>query len=366
MKVFKNILLILLNITCIIVFVISSIHISAYPKSKTSTPYDLNARAAVVIDCKTKRILFDKNAREIMPMASTTKILTSLVSIKYGNIDNKFKISSQASSIRGSKVGYKKGEEISLRELIYGLMFKSGNDAAIAIAEGIAGSVEGFCTLMNEYAKEIGILDSHFESPHGLDSQNHYSTAYDLAILTSKTKQIDFFNELSKTKQYSDKGFSRSYQNINKILYMVPEATGTKTGYTGQAGKCLVSSFNMGGDNEIIVVVLNCTPRWKSSEWLYNYAKEHYDFKKVLSANDVVIEHTLENGTKIEGIIKEDIVVPIKKECEPTIEVVLNEGVKDGEVDKLDTLEHLGTVKVFENDEQIFIAPILNKNYKTM
>lgn len=350
------------------IIIFSILNLTSLGNSKTKDPktYDLNARAAVVIDAKTQRILFDKNAHEIMPMASTTKILTSLVALKYGNLDKKFEISSQASSIRGSRVGYKKNEQISLRELLYGLMFKSGNDAAIAIAEGIAGSTEEFCKLMNEYAKEIGIFDSHFESPHGLDSQNHYSTAYDLAILTSKIKEIDFFNELSKTKQYSDTNFSRSYQNINKILYMVPQATGTKTGYTGQAGKCLVSSFNMGNDNEIIVVVLNCTPRWKSSEWLYNYTKENFEFKRVFSKNDVVVSETLENGYIIEGITKDNVVIPLKKgNIEKTI-ITLNENIKKYSKEEIDNLECIGTIKIYENEEQIYIVPIINKNYKSM
>ena len=352
-------------LVCISVIFTFSLHILCFAKeSKLEKNYDLNAHAAVVIDSKTQRILFDKNARQILPMASTTKILTSLVALKYGNLDKKFTISAQASSVRGAKVGYKKGEEIFLKELLYGLMFKSGNDAAIAIAEGIAGSVEEFCKLMNEYAKEIGILDSHFESPHGLDSQNHYSTAYDLAILTSKTKQINFFNELSRTKQYSDTGFSRSYQNINKILYMVPEATGTKTGYTGQAGKCLVSSFDMGNNNEIIVVVLNCTPRWKSSEWLYRYAKENFDFKKLFSKNDLIIDENLENGTKIQGFIDEDIIIPISKNLKENVVITLNENIKNSTPEEIQTFEHLGTIKVFENENQIYISPILNKNYK--
>ena len=349
-----------------IIFFVSTIKISANAQVKKSKPYDLNAKAAVVIDARTKRILFDKNAREIMPMASTTKILTSLVALKYGNIDKKFKISPLASSIRGSRVGYKQNEEISLRELLYGLMFKSGNDAAIAIAEGIAGSIEEFCKLMNEYAREIGIFDSHFESPHGLDSQNHYSTAYDLAILTSKTKEIEFFNELSKTKQYCDTNFSRSYQNINKILYMVPQATGTKTGYTGQAGKCLVSSFDMGNDNEIIVVVLNCTPRWKSSEWLYNYTKENFDFKKLFSKGDVVVNETLENGYILEGIVQEDIIIPLTKNSTEKISISIGDNIKNYRKDEIENLECFGTIEIYENDEQIFIAPIINKNYKSM
>ncbi len=336
------------------------------PLAKIEKSYDLNARAAIVIDSRTNRVLFEKNAYDILPMASTTKILTSLVALKYGDLNTKFKISPQASSIRGSKVGYKKDEEISLRELLYGLMFKSGNDAAIAISEGIAGSVEEFCKLMNEYAKEIGLLDSHFESPHGLDSQNHYSTAYDLAILTSKTKQIDFFNELSKTKEYWDTGFSRTYQNINKILYMVPQATGTKTGYTGQAGKCLVSSFDMGNNNEIIVVVLNCTPRWKSSEWLYNYTKENFEFRKLFSKNDILINETINDGVEVQGFIGEDIIIPSTIGSDLKTAITLNENIREAQIEEIESLEYLGTLKVFENNEQIFIAPILNKNFKSM
>ncbi len=336
------------------------------PLAKIEKSYDLNARAAIVIDSRTNRVLFEKNAYDILPMASTTKILTSLVALKYGDLNTKFKISPQASSIRGSKVGYKKDEEISLRELLYGLMFKSGNDAAIAISEGIAGSVEEFCKLMNEYAKEIGLLDSHFESPHGLDSQNHYSTAYDLAILTSKTKQIDFFNELSKTKEYWDTGFSRTYQNINKILYMVPQATGTKTGYTGQAGKCLVSSFDMGNNNEIIVVVLNCTPRWKSSEWLYNYTKENFEFRKLFSKNDILINETTNDGVEVQGFIGEDIIIPSTIGSDLKTAITLNENIREAQIEEIESLEYLGTLKVFENNEQIFIAPILNKNFKSM
>ncbi|EIA23992.1 D-alanyl-D-alanine carboxypeptidase, partial [Candidatus Arthromitus sp. SFB-3] len=192
------------------------------------------------------------------------------------------------------------------------------------------------------------------------------STAYDLAMLTSKTKQIDFFNELSKTKEYTDTGFSRSYQNINKILYMVPQATGTKTGYTGQAGKCLVSSFNMGNNNEIVVVVLNCTPRWKSSEWLYNYAKDNYEYQKLFSSNDLIINESLENGIKIEGILKDDVIVPVTKGMEVKSVITLNENIKHSkDDDEINEFENLGTLKIFENEEQIYICPIINKNYKS-
>ncbi|WP_416173791.1 D-alanyl-D-alanine carboxypeptidase family protein, partial [Clostridium perfringens] len=150
-------------------------------KVNTKIPLRVSARNAIAIDAETRQVLWDQNGYEIVPMASTTKILTSLVAINYGDLDKKVTISKNAASIRGSTVGYKAGEEVTMRELLFGLMFKSGNDAAIAIAEDIGGSVEKFSNIMNDFAKSLGAIDSHFESPHGLDSLKHYSSAYDLA-----------------------------------------------------------------------------------------------------------------------------------------------------------------------------------------
>ena len=137
----------------------------------------INAISAIALDCETKIVLYEKNAYNPIEIASTTKIMTTLVAIKCGDLNKKVSISQKAASIRGSEIGLREGEEITLKELMYGLMLRSGNDAAIAIAEGVSGSVDEFLKLMNEYALEIGLLNSNFESPHGLDSLNHYSTA---------------------------------------------------------------------------------------------------------------------------------------------------------------------------------------------
>lgn len=239
----------------------------------------VDARNAIAIDRESKEVLFNQNGYEIVPMASTTKILTALVTIERGNLDEKLVVSKNAASIRGSKVGYKAGEEIAIRELLFGLMYKSGNDAAITLAEGIGGSIEGFAEIMNHYAKSIGIIDSHFESPHGLDSAGHYSSAYDLAILTAEGMKYDVFREVVGTKEIKKEtyGFTRDYNNINKILWKIPGANGVKTGYTGQAGKCLVSSVNHEG-KDIIIVVLNCPDRWNVTEKIYNYVTEKMAF----------------------------------------------------------------------------------------
>jgi D-alanyl-D-alanine carboxypeptidase len=231
------------------------------------------------LDKESGTVLYEQNAYEIVPMASTTKILTSLIAIEQGDLDKKVTISKKAASIRGSTVGYKANEEIALKELIFGLMFKSGNDAAIAIAEELGGSIEGFSEIMNHYARGIGILDSHFESPHGLDSSEHYSSAYDLAILTSKGMDYDLFREIVGSKQISKEkhNFTRDYNNINKILWKIPGANGVKTGSTGQAGKCLVSSVNNNG-KDVIIVVLNCPDRWNVTEKIYKHILEKVAF----------------------------------------------------------------------------------------
>ena len=269
---FKNI--IVLVIFSVIILNITSINIYA----KDLTP---EARYALAMDAKSKQVLYEKNGYSITPMASTTKIITALVAINYGNLDDEVTISRKATSIRGSKVGYRAGEKITLRELVYGLMFKSGNDAAIAIAEHLGGSIEGFAILMNDMARNIGLLDSSFESPHGLDSQKHYTTPYDLALVTSKAMENEFFREIVGSKEITkDKyNFTRDYRNINKILWAISNANGVKTGYTGQAGKCLVTSVNHEG-RDVIIVLINCTPRWKVTEDVYKYVKDNYDFKE--------------------------------------------------------------------------------------
>lgn len=289
----------------------------------------VDAVSATAIDNATGTILFDQNAHKVIPMASTTKIITALVALQYGDIDREVEISKNAASIRGSKVGYKAGEMVTIRELLYGLMLKSGNDCAIAIAEGISGSIPEFCKVMNEFALSIGLVDSHFESPHGLDSASHYSSAYDLAIATKKAKEIDEFDKIVSTKLIRDEEgiqFSREFNNINKLLYQEPNCTGVKTGYTGQAGKCLVSSFKVDeqGKNEIIVVTLNCTPRWKESQRIYEYVKENYEFRSVIKADEVIGTVKVKGKEEpLELITEKDLVMPVKKDEDLKVEIRL-------------------------------------------
>lgn len=301
----------------------------------------VSARNAIAVDSKTKQVLFEQNAREIVPMASTTKILTALVAISHGDLEREVTISKKATSIRGSKVGYVAGEKIRLKELLYGLMYKSGNDAAIAIAEDIGGSIEGFAKIMNDYAISLGLINSHFESPHGLDSPKHYTCAYDLALLTAKAMENELFCQICGTKSITKDtyNFTRDYNNINKILYKIPEANGVKTGYTGQAGKCLVSSIKHEGRN-IIIVVLNCSDRWNVTEKIYKYVSDNYCFKsdnvkdvakstEFINLGTVIEECDFEYGFKGEGAIEVEVFNAIDKNYGDIIgKVALN---NDGE-----------------------------------
>jgi serine-type D-Ala-D-Ala carboxypeptidase (penicillin-binding protein 5/6) len=310
----------------------------------------INAKCAVAIDANSKIVLCEKNSEMLVPIASTTKILTSLVAIKYGQLDKKIIISQRAAGVRGSTVGYKKGESLTLIELLYGLMLRSGNDAAIAIAEGVGGSVEKFSVLMNEYAAETGLFNSHFESPHGLDSENHYSTAYDLARITAIAKGNDLFNKIVSTKQVDAKtfGFTRSYQNINKILYRIPEANGVKTGYTGDAGKCLVTSATYNG-HDIVIVVLNCVGRWNETAKIFDYIKKNYEYKNIYKKNQNVADIRL-NRRKFILISPDDITLPILKNSTVRVDIVkpMNFSLP------IDNQFKVGSIRIYQNDNLLF------------
>lgn len=321
----------------------------------------VNAISAIAIDADTKIVLFEKNAYTPIEIASTTKIITCLVAIKCGDLNKKIIISEKASTVRGSEIGLKKGEEITLKELLYGLMLRSGNDAAIAIAEGISGSVDEFLKLMNEYALEIGLLNSNFESPHGLDSANHYSTAYDLALITAKAKEIKLFNDIVSSKDIDagEYGFNRSYHNINKILYLLPNATGVKTGFTGKAGKCLVTSVKI-QNRDVIIITLNCTPRWKETEKISKYIEKNYEYKKLVSKGDNLESLNIKNGkAQVEIVSERDIIIPVKvnenvevKIKKPLYQIIAP--VKKG--------EKVGRVEIYSNKKLLFSEALVSKN----
>lgn len=334
-------------------------NISAFAQSKDyADSLNVDARCAVAIDSESKIVLFEKNAYELVPMASTTKMMTSLVALKYGDLDREIEISKRASGIRGSTVGYRQGEKIKLKELICGLMTRSGNDAAIAIAEGISGNVEEFVKLMNEYASEIGVLNTHFQSPHGLDKDEHYSTAYDLAVIASKAKENKVFNDIVSSKDIdnTENGFTRSYHNINKILWEIPGANGVKTGYTGKAGKCLVTSVNIKG-NDVIIVVLNCPGRWKETKKIDEYVNHKYEFKKLFSKGDTAVELNIK-GKKLKLEYSEDIIVPVDSSSKYTFKIVKPQKI----VSTIQKGSSVGKICIYKGGKKIYSSPLKTSN----
>ncbi|WP_446899093.1 D-alanyl-D-alanine carboxypeptidase family protein [Clostridium sp. LBM24168] len=341
----------------LIMFDICNINTSARDKDHSNNP-DIDARCAVAIDARSKIVLYEKNAYELVPMASTTKMMTSLVLLKYGNLDKEIEISKRAATVRGSTVGYKKGEKIKLKELLCGLMTRSGNDAAIAIAEGISGSVEEFVKLMNEYASEIGVLNTHFQSPHGLDKDEHYSTAYDLAVIACKAKENKLFNDIVSSKDIdnTENRFTRSYHNINKILWEIPEANGVKTGYTGKAGKCLVTSVNIKG-NDVIIVVLNCPGRWKETKKINEYINNNYKFKKLFSKGDTAIELNI-NRKKLKLRYAEDIIIPVDPRSKYTFKVLKPQKI----VSTIEKGNSIGELCIYKDERKIYSSPLEASN----
>lgn len=298
----------------LVLFIMSIIFCGINPKSYAKD-IRLDCLAGVVIDQESGRVLYDKNGDRVLPMASTTKIITAIVAIEKSNLSDVVVVSNAAAAIGGSTVGLAAGEKITMEELLYGLMLRSGNDSAIAIAEHIGGSVENFAKLMNDKAIELGAYNTSFVTPHGLDREEHYTTANDLARITAYGMKNELFARIVATKSISSGvtgEFNRSYSNINKFLYRLDNSDGVKTGYTGKAGKCLVASVKH-PYGRYICVVLNSSDRWKDAERLAEYAKQNYSYIKIFGKEEDVKRFKVYGGNQryIKGRIKEDLYLPL-------------------------------------------------------
>lgn len=240
----------------------------------------LNSRRCVIFDRTSKTVMYGKNEELRSAMASTTKIMTATIALENGNLQDEVTIDRKAAGTGGSRLGLKRGDKITLNDLLYGLMLRSGNDAAVAIAEHIGGSVEGFAELMNQKATELGLKDTHFVTPHGLDSSEHYTTALELAKLTDYALKNEKFAKIVATKSttISINGNPRQLSNTNELLGVLNGVIGVKTGFTNGAGRCLVTETKR-GDMDIIVVVLGADTkkdRTKDSIKLIEYAFSNF------------------------------------------------------------------------------------------
>ncbi|NLT16917.1 MAG: D-alanyl-D-alanine carboxypeptidase [Clostridiales bacterium] len=313
------------TIRCILAIVMVICIIAAMPPPAKAAPEGGTSSAAVVLETGTNRVLFESNPNAQMPMASTTKIMTALVALEYGNLDDKVVIPREAVGIEGSSIYLKEGEVLSLEQLLYGLMLSSGNDVAVAVACHVGGSVEGFVDMMNTKAMEIGAENTRFTNPNGLHDDNHYTTAYDLALITSCALKNPEFQKICST-QYKEipgpEGTPRTLKNKNKLLWQYEGGNGVKTGYTKAAGKCLVASAKR-EDMQVVCVVLNSSSMFIQSMALMDEAFECFDNVPVLSEGEPLGTIPVE-GANVDSVticMDEEIRLPLTKEEENEINV---------------------------------------------
>ena len=278
----------------------------------------VSAQKAILLDANTGRVLYEKDADSRSLIASTTKIMTALVVCEHCNVLDRMKIPKEAVGIEGSSMYLQEGEVLSVQELLYGLMLRSGNDAAVALAIYCGGTVEGFAAMMNDKARQLGLDETRFENPHGLDSPNHYSTARDLAVLTAYAMNNPVFYQTVSSK--SVRVGNRSMQNHNKLLWRVEGADGVKTGYTKAAGRILVSSATRSG-RRLICVTINDGNDWADHSALLEKGFSGYTVQQVIREGECLGCATVFSGTeeKVELLAGEDFSFPFSAQEQPQI-----------------------------------------------
>lgn len=346
---------------------------------------ELLAKSAVLIDGDSGRVLFGKNYEQKMAMASTTKIMTCIVALEEAPMDKVVEISAKAAGMPKVHMNVIKGEKYVLKDLLYAMMLESYNDVAVAVAEGVAGSVEDFAKKMNEKAKEIGAVNTNFVTPNGLDAHGHLSTAYDMALIGAYAVKNKDFLEIVNTKSYhlSDTTGKRNFTATNKdaFLTMDNEAVGIKTGFTGEAGYCFVGAVKS-KERVFVSCVLACgwppnkTYKWNDTKKLMSFGKKNYNYKDIIK-NEPIISVNIENGTKskinakITGnysalLSEKDIVktetqfdyqLPIKKGSEiGQVDIFINdECVKKCEIKAMESVEEYNYIYCLRKAFDYFI-----------
>jgi D-alanyl-D-alanine carboxypeptidase (penicillin-binding protein 5/6) len=252
---------------------------------------DISAASAILVDAATGRILYEKNAHEKRPIASTTKILTALLALEKCSPEEMVRVGKASTLVEGSRLGLEEGEEIALDALLKALLLKSANDAAVALAEHMGGDVDGFSSLMNLRAFELGARESHFRNPHGLHQPDHYSSAYDLALIGREAMKNPFFRELVSTRACSldrPDGTDVQLLNHNRLLFKDDSVDGIKTGYVRESGHCLVISASRDGWR-LIGVLLDSQDLWKDAAALLEYGFSNWEATVFASTEEFLL-----------------------------------------------------------------------------
>ena len=257
----------------------------------------ISAANAILMDAQTGRVLYEKNAQQQGLIASTTKIMTALVVCEQCNVLDRVRIPEEAVGIEGSSIYLQPGEVLTVQDLLYGLMLHSGNDAAVALAIYCGGTVEGFVQLMNDKAYRLGLEDTHFANPNGLDAPDHYSTAKDLAILASHAMENPVFRQTVSTNTVT--AVKRILHNHNKLLWQVDGADGVKTGYTRAAGRILVSSATCDG-RRLVAVTMNDPDDWYDHAMLIEDGFSQYSVRQLVTEGDHIATVDVAGGTDVQ------------------------------------------------------------------
>ena len=345
-----------------LIMLLSSILLSKIEVKAEGIEIMAPAKSMVVLEGNSKEILYEFNCDKQLPMASTTKIATAIVAIENcEDLDKKFVVSDKAIGIEGTSMYLKSGEMLSMRELLFGLILASGNDSAVAIAEYF-GSEAKFLTMMNDFVNKLGLSNTHFDNPHGLDSETHYTSAYDLAVITAYALENPVFREICSTERMviepTELYSARYLKNKNRLIFEDENCIGVKTGFTDNAGRCLVNAHEENG-MQIISVVLNCQPMFEECKRLTNLAIENYIMKEFVKPYNYVGNVLVESSNKSEiGVITiEGFNKPILKTEESDYEVKYNfpESIEA----PVQLNEAVGTVEVLYKGEVVYTSDLI-------
>jgi D-alanyl-D-alanine carboxypeptidase len=334
--------------------ILITLFISSFINAFAEPP--IYAQSYIAMDAKSGRILCSNNADKKLPMASTTKIMTTILAIENLNDTNKIiEIPESCTNIEGSSLYLKPKQKVSIKDLLYGTMLRSGNDAATVLAyKAGKNNVENFINKMNEKAKEIGAYNTNFSNPSGLHDENHYTTAYDLALISKYALENELFSEIASAKLYKANSLNTVLYNKNKVVHQYEYGNGIKIGYTKAAGRCLAASAKK-DDTEIIVVVLNDNSWFQDSYNIFDWAFENYKSYNIVDEGQFISETS--NGEPVFALEKFSYVLTEKEKSEIKFVSNITEPIKSSGNDNIE----FGTYQIYLKDKVIFTGHIVGE-----
>ena len=328
-----------------------------------AAPLIITAKSAIVIEAATGKVLYEKNANNRSYPASTTKIMTLITALEAGNVNDIVTTPLSATSIEGSALGLTLGEQLSMLDMLYGIMLISGNDATVAVADHISGSVAAFAQLMTDIAKMIGATNTHFTNSNGLPDVNHYTTAADMAKIAAYGYKLPLFSQIVATKEkiipWPGREYSRELFNENRMLWRYDGANGVKTGYTDAAGPCLVSAADRNGV-QLIAVVFNSEKMWEDSTALLNYGFTQVHEQTIIRQGDLLKTVKVLDGKNSDVVplyAQNEIVIPVTEDDREDFITVID--VPDKVKAPLESGQAVGRVKIIYQNQEIGSADLV-------